>query len=221
MILLGIDLILVAFIFYGMTYTTTTCFLYTWLLTIGSGLCLSSVFVKSYRIFRIFRNVEAKAILISDKALFYFTISVLVIEIGLLSIYSFVSGLLGPEVIQSTNDLYYKYRICQVPSDAIQLAFTILIYSFNAFILISVALLAFLTRKIDNSYSEAKSMAYAVYCTLLFQIIFLPLVYTSTDSTDSAMTRYVITGIIILCTSYMIIIFLFSSKIYELIKSKR
>lgn len=219
MILLGIDFILVGFIFYGMTYTTTTCFLYAWLVTLGSGLCLSSVLVKSYRIYRIFKNVEAKALTISDKDLFYFTGIIITIEIILLSIYSFVSGVLGPVVIQSTSDIYYKYRICQVPSDAIQITFTILIYSFNVSILISVSFLAFLTRKIDNSYSEARSIAYAVYCTLLFQIIFLPLVYTANDSTDCAITRYTVTGIIILCTSYLIIIFLFAGKVYKLLKS--
>lgn len=220
MILLGIDLVLIGFIFYGMTYTTTTCFLFAWLLTIGCGLCLASIFLKSYRIFKIFKNAEATAVSISDKDLFYFTGAVIAIELILLSIYSFVSGILGPEVIQSSSDIYYKYRICLVPSDAIQICFTILIYSFNALILFSVALLAFLTRKIDNSYSEARSIAYAVYCTILFQVIFLPLVYTASNSTGSAITRYAVTGIIILCTCNMIIIFLFGEKVYELIKSK-
>ena len=145
----------------------------------------------------------------------------MILEIILLSIYSFVSGVLGPKIIQSGSDIFYKYRICSVPSEAIQITFTILIYSFDALILISVSFLAFLTRKIDNSYSEAKSISYAVYCTLLFQIIFLPLVYTAGDSTDSAMTRYIVTGIIILCTSYLIIFFLFTGKVYELIKSKK
>lgn len=221
LVLIGIDMILVGFIFYGMTYTTTTCFLYTWLVTLGCGLCLSSIFAKSYRIFRIFKNSAATALSISDKDLFYVTGVVLVIEIILLSIYSFSSGILGPVVVQSTSDIYYKYRVCLVPSRAIQITFTILIHAFNIIILILIAILAFLTRNIDNSYSEARSIAYAVYCTILFQIIFLPLVHTSKNSTDSAMTRYIIIGIIILCTCYLIMIFLFGEKVYKLLKNKK
>lgn len=216
LILLGLDFILVAFIFLGMTYTTTTCFLYAWLITIGCGMCLANIYVKNYRIYRIFKNPEAKALSISDKELFTFTSVVMFVEIVLLSIYSFSSGLLGPKVIQSSNDIYYKYRICRVPSDTVQIALTIIIYTFNMGILLCVAVLAFLTRHIDNSYSEARRVAYTIYSALLFQIIFLPLLYTAGDSTGGAMTRYCVTGIIVLCSSYLTMAFLFSDKIYQL-----
>ena len=218
--LLGIDLIFLALIFYGLTYTTFICFAYAWSLAIGSGLCLANIFIKSYRILRIFKNPQAKALSISDRELFVFTALVVLVEIILLSIYSFSSGLLGPQVIQSSHDIYYKFRICLAPSKAIQICFLIIIYTFNLFILLAVALVAFLTRKIDNSYSEARGIAYTVYCTILFQIVFLPLFYTSGDSTGSAMTRYTLNGIIILLTCYFSMIFLFCGKIVQKYKQK-
>lgn len=219
--LFGIDLILSALIFYGLTYTTFTCFAYAWTLAIGCGMCLSNVFIKSYRIFRIFKNPEAKAVSISDKEIFVFTAAVVIVEIILLSIYSFCSGLLGPQVIQSSKDVYYKFRICLVPSKAVQLTFLIIIYVFNLTILLAIALLAFLTRKIDNSYSEAQGIAYTVYCTIMFQIIFLPLFYASGNSTGSAMTRYTLNAIIILLICYLSMIFLFSGKIARKYKQKQ
>jgi len=221
LIILGMDLIFISLIFYGLTYTSATCFLYAWLLAIGVGLCLSSILVKSYRIYRIFKNSEATALILSDGKLLKFIGLILFCEIVLLSLYSFVSGLLGPVVIQSSSDVFYKYRICLVPSPAIQVAFLLLIYLFNFLILISIALFAFLTRKIDDSYSEARGIAYAVYCTILFQIIFLPLLYTTQDSTASAMTRYTVTGIIILGNGYLLLIFLFGEKLYKLMRKKK
>lgn len=221
LIILGMDLIFISLIFYGLTYTSATCFLYAWLLAIGVGLCLSSILVKSYRIYRIFKNSEATALILSDGKLFKFIGLILFCEIVLLSLYSFVSGLLGPVVIQSSSDVFYKYRICLVPSPAIQVTFLLLIYLFNFLILISIALFAFLTRKIDDSYSEARGIAYAVYCTILFQIIFLPLLYTTQDSTSSAMTRYTVTGIIILGNGYLLLIFLFGEKLYKLLRKKQ
>jgi hypothetical protein len=217
-ILLGLDLIFIALIFYGLTYTTATCFLYAWLLAIGVGLCLSGVLVKSYRIYRIFKNSEATALIISDWKLGKFVILVIICELGLCSLYSFVSGILGPVVIQSSSDIFYKYRICLVPSEAIQFTFLLLIYLFNFLLLISISVFALLTRKIDDSYSEARGIAYAVYCTILFQICFLPLVYTSQDSTGSAMTRYAVTGIIILGNGYLVLTFLFGEKVFRLQK---
>ena len=219
--LLGIDFIFSAVISYGTTYTTLTCFYYAWALTIGCGLCLANIFIKSYRIFRIFKNPKAKAISISDTELLVFTAVVLISEIVLLSIYSFSSGLLGPQVIQSSHNIYYKFRICLAPSKAVQLCFLVLIYSFNLFILLAIALLAFLSRKIDNSYSEARGISYTVYGTILFQIIFLPLLYTSGDSTDSSMTRYTLNGIIILLTCYLAMIFLFCDKVIQQFKQKQ
>lgn len=221
LILLGLDLIFSSQIYYGMTYTTFTCFMYAWTLALGSGLCLSNIFVKIYRIFRIFKNPKATALHISDQDLLILTSIVLGVEIILLSIYSFSSGLLGPRVIQSSSEIYYKFRICLAPSEAIQKCFLILIYSFNLLILLSIAVLAFLTRKIDNSYSEARGIAYTVYTTILFQIIFLPLFYITGDAAGSAMTRYTLNGIIILLTCYHSMIFLFYDKIYGQFKLKK
>lgn len=218
LILIGIDLVLVSLIFYGLEYTTATCFLYAWLLAIGTGLILANIFVKSYRIYRIFRNTEAVALSIPEQQLFAFICGVLLVEIGLLSIYSFASGLLGPQVIQSSSDIYYKYRICLVPSQGLQLSMLISIYLFNLAILLSVALLAFLSRGIDNSLSESRGIAYTVYNTLLFQLTFLPLIYTAQDSAGSALVRYALTGMIILFSCYTALTFLFYDKIVAIFR---
>lgn len=214
--LLGVDLVLVSLIFSGFTYTTWTCFSITWNLVIGCGLIIGGMLAKSWRIYRIFTNTRAQAISVSDAQMFAVIGGVMVIEVCLLAVYSFPSGLLGPEVVQSSSDIYYRYRTCVVPSPGYQLAMTITFYSVNGLLVLALALLSFATRKIDANYSEARVTTITIYAIITQLLIFLPLIYLSTNSTDCAQVKYAVTAIIEILASWCLMGLLFLPKIWRI-----
>lgn len=215
-ILVGIQLILCSLIFAGFTYTRWTCFVIAWSLLLGCGLILGGMLAKMWRIYRIFTNSEAKAVQLSDAKVALITGAVVLVELVLLTLYSFPSGLLGPEVIQSTSDVYYRYRICKVPSHGYQLAWVIVIYVVNGIFVAALAVLSFLTRKIDSSYSEARSTSTAIHSVLSSLLTFLPLIYTSHNSTNSILTQYTVTGIVELLSVYCLLGAIFITRLWPI-----
>ncbi len=218
---LGIDLLFNALISSGVTYTTSICFSITWSLLLGCGLIIGGMLAKTWRIYRIFTNPDAKAIQLTDKRLAIIASFVVALELLLLALYSFPSGLLGPKVVQSTSDIYYRYRICMVPSEAYQLTWIIIIYAVNGTIVVILAILTFLTRKVDAAFSESKSNSLSIYTIISLLIIFLPLLYTSQDSTNSIITQYTVMGIIILCSGYFLLLVVFMPRLWPIIARRR
>lgn len=215
-IILGINLVLVSLIFSSFTFTTWTCFVIAWSLLLGCGLIIGGMLAKSWRIYRIFTNPDARALRLNDSKVALITGSVLVMELVLLVLYSFPAGLLGPQVFQSTSDIYYKYRICTVPDAGYQLAWLIVIYTANGLIVLSLAWLSFLTRRVDSAFSEAKSTSLAIYTCTALLLIFLPLLYTSQNSTNSILTQYAVMAIVVLCSTACLLGVIFMPRIWPI-----
>jgi hypothetical protein len=217
LVLVGCDMVLSSLILLGFTYTTATCYLMAWQMALGPGLIIGSMLARSYRIYRIFTEKKrADSIRLKDSHLMWIVGGVLVGEVILVAIYSFAGGILVAEVVQSDSDVYYKYRVCSSPSSGVQLGLLIVLWVYNLILLLCLAVLAFLTRGVNAVYSEARGLALSVYSCITLLVIFVPLIYTSVDSTDSIEVQYAVTGMVVLLSVGGVFVFMYGPPMYRL-----
>lgn len=221
LILLGIFLCVASQIFWDVTQSTATCVIKVWLLAIGFGLIMGNLLAKTYRIFKIFNNARVTSLVIRDIDLLKFTGSVLLLEILMLCIYCFPSGLPKPTVYQSTSDSLLKYIQCAVPSSALQLTGTIILFCVNFVLVLGAVIIAFLTRNVDSAFNESLYIAYVVYIYLVVSIVLLPLYYTAGDSRSSQSRKFVLRTVGVLIPMFFTLGALFAPKIRLVLKSKK
>lgn len=221
LILLGVFFCVSSQIFWDVKQSTATCVIKVWLLAIGFGLIMGNLLAKTYRIFKIFNNARVTSLVIRDVDLLKFTVSILLLEILMLSGYCFPSGLPRPTVYQSTSDELLKYIQCAVPSGALQLAGTIALFCVNFLLILGAVTIAFLTRNVDSAFNESLYIAYVVYIYLVVSIVLLPLYYTAGDSSSSQSRKFVLRTVGILIPMFFTLGALFAPKIHLVLKGRK
>ena len=222
LILVGIDLCLISQIFWTVTQSGFTCFVKIWLLAIGFGLIMGNLLAKTYRIFKIFTNVQVTQLVMKDTDLLKFSIVIIAVEIILLCVYCFVGG--GtPNVIykQSLSDSLLLIIECSVPSSFIQLFGQISLLVFNGLLILCGVVIAYVSRHVESSFNESQYIAITVYIYLLVIIILLPLYYTAGDSSSSVTRQYILRNLSVLAAMYFTLAALFVPKIYNIYKTKK
>lgn len=222
LILIGIDLCLLSQIFWAVSQTGFTCFTKVWLLAIGFGLIMGNLLAKTYRIFKIFTNVQVTSLVMKDTDLLKFSIVILAIEIALLSVYCFTGGgTPKPVFIQSTSDSLLLIIQCAVPSSFIQLLGQISLLVFNGLLILCGVVIAYVSRHVESSFNESKYIAITVYIYLLVVIILLPLYYTAGDSGSSVQRQFILRSISVLAAMYFTLVALFVPKLIVLYDTKK
>lgn len=221
LMLLGIILCITSQILWDITQSTLTCILKIWLLAIGFGLIMGNLLAKTYRIFKIFHNARVTSLVIRDVDLLKFSAAIIILEVILLSLYTFTSGLPTPIIIQSTSDSLLKIVKCEVPSSFVQTGGIIWLLGVNFLLVLAAVIIAYLTRNVDSAFNESRYIAYTVYIYLLVTIILLPLYYTAGDSSSSNSRQFIIRTIAVLVPMFFTLGALFLPKIYLVNKAKR
>ncbi|PJF18437.1 GPCR, family 3 domain-containing protein [Paramicrosporidium saccamoebae] len=221
LMLFGIILCICSQIFWDVSQSTWTCIVKIWLLAIGFGLIMGNLLAKTYRIFKIFNNARVTSLVIRDVDLLKFTAAIILLEIILLCLYTFTTGLPTPVVIQSTSDSLLKIVKCQVPSSFVQTGGTIWLLGVNFLLVLAAVIIAYLTRNVDSAFNESRYIAYTVYIYLLVTIILLPLYYTAGDSSSSNSRQFIIRTIAILVSMFFTLGALFAPKLYLVYKTKK
>lgn len=198
LMLFGVLSCLISQLFWSINQSVTICILKIWFMAIGFGLIMGNLLAKTYRIYLIFNNKTLKSVVIEDKLLMYFSLSVLVLEILFLSIYTFTGGLPSPVVYYDQFDNLNAYVQCSVESDFVQLWGIITILLLNGILIICGGVVAFITRKIDSSYNESKHITSVTFLYILSCALAIPLYYTSPASLNGCKTQFLIRTIAIM-----------------------
>lgn len=168
---------------------------------------------KTYRIFKIFNNIRVTSLVIRDTDLLLFSGLVLLGEVILLSIYTFVSPFPEPVVIQSKSDSLLQFVECRCPSSSIQVGLLISLIAYNALLVVAGVVIAYLTRNVDSAFNESQYIAITMYIYLLAGIILIPLYYTAGDSRSSIDREFVLRCLGITLSMYFTLVALFVPKI--------
>lgn len=198
LMLIGVLSCLVSQLFWSIGQSVTICILKIWFMAIGFGLIMGNLLAKTYRIYLIFNNKTLKSVVIEDKTLIYFSLSIMLLEIIFLSIYSFTGGLPSPVIFYDTFNPLDAYVQCRVDSDFVQLWGIITILLLNGILIICGGIVAFITRKVDSSYNESKHIASVTFLYLLACALSIPLYYSSPETVYGCKTQFLIRTIAIM-----------------------
>lgn len=221
LMLFGMVLVYIGLVLWTVDQTQLICILKIWTVIIGFGLIIGNLLAKTYRIFKIFNNIKVTTTAIRDRNILECSFAILLMEILLLSIYTFVEGLPNPTVVISSTDPLYSYVVCEVGDDDFQTAMTIVIVIFNVILVLCAGVIAFLTRHVDSAYSESNYVGYTVYCYIILAIITFPLYFTGGDGTGSATRRYIERSLSLLLAMSFTWLALFAPKLRTIYQEKK
>lgn len=195
--------------------TPFICGFYVWLGHLGYSLMLGTLYVKTWRVDKIFNNKQLKTLRISDKMMY--------IRLGVLCVSSLIALIIMTavdpfHVVYSSGGTTTKgiityvtyYKECSQPSTwilSLLLAVQIIILGLGA-------LLAYKTRNVADAFREAKSIFLAIYCVILVGLIAIFLIYGIALNPNAYMAVLVVA--ISLCT-FVVVSVLMIPKFYVIL----
>ncbi|KAJ3037246.1 Gamma-aminobutyric acid type B receptor subunit 2 [Rhizophlyctis rosea] len=143
-----------------------------WFFAIGYALVLGSLFVKTYRIDRIFRNKEI-GFKIADAQLFGLLGGIVAVEVVLLLMLQFWLG----DPNQTTDvviDMSTGWTVKQVSCPKVHIVPSVLLYVWNAGLILVAAIFSFRTRKVSSAYNENIFTVAAIGVISIVSIVIVP-----------------------------------------------
>ena len=206
-VLFGLFLVNVSGIIIATGVYNTSCYLYIFFFYIGEAILTSGIIAKEYRIYKIFSNRKAVAVEIPDYKLFLIIFCV--------SFYFFLLCCLGivgdlhAAIRQSKTNQFYLFVRCVFKNKTWTVFMAIFVPVSLTILRIAAGVMAWLTRRVNSHYSEAKPVVAFVVIFLVLDISFTPLIESLKDGTDSAVikTCLILVAIAITVTSGLILLF--------------
>lgn len=186
----GVLMALTGMIFSCLASSTAICILEYMFLYGGLSLLISGMVAKTYRIYRIFSNRKAIALVIKDWKLIVFMLLVMGYFLLLIGL-SIIAGF-GSYTFQSPSNPYYFFTSCNFASGTWRLIFRILLaLSLLALIIVAVVL-GVLNRNVPSSFGNARAIYISSVVVIIVYIIFESLYHITGSSTDSETIKFVI-----------------------------
>ncbi|KAI8800367.1 7 transmembrane sweet-taste receptor of 3 GCPR-domain-containing protein [Cladochytrium replicatum] len=152
--------------------TSWKCALETFLIPIFFALILGCLILKNWRVYRIFNNANRGKMAISDAGPLI-GVGVLLAPELILAI-AWVSAAPKYPQLRAVNSQVAAY-VCASDQPHVDSTFLGLFYAYNAILLITCAVLAFLTRNVSDAYSETSMIGYSVYNACGTIVVLVPL----------------------------------------------
>ena len=212
-VLLGTIFVLIGGIVLSTDVNDASCIIFLLFCNIGLAMSLGGLVAKSYRLYRIFYNRSANAVVISDLNLLLI-VFIIALYFALICTVSLIDGY-GAAISQSSSNRFYLFYECTCDSEFWQTFLTIFC-EVSFILLLFVALgYAWVTRKIVSAYSESQAVTALVLFYLCLDICFLPLYYVMGSGTGSAVYKTIIKLFYIFLTTSLTLILLFYARFYD------
>ncbi|KAJ3053246.1 hypothetical protein HK097_004723 [Rhizophlyctis rosea] len=147
------------------------CFGTYWFFALGFGLVMGSLFVKTYRVDRIFRN-KKMGFSLPDIQLFGYVLFIELVEIAFLLVLQF--KLDDPSYERKITIPLTDYAVTQKSCPVSSQVGPILLYVWNAFIILMAAVYAMRTRKVQSAYNENIFTVAAIALISVISIVIVP-----------------------------------------------
>ncbi|KAJ3101062.1 hypothetical protein HDU96_010137 [Phlyctochytrium bullatum] len=197
------------------------CLAEAWLLPVGCAVVNGMMVSKTFRILRIFDNPRAEVFRMTNADVFGYMLAILSPNVLVLLVWS----LYDPPVpavawnrARVDGDGAGNYIYCSSRGAAAQRGFVLVLYIYNALVLAVLAVLAWLTRKVDALYSESKYIGYFVAVTITVAAVIIPILYVL--PTD-LVTAYLFKSIAILVVAAVASVSLLGVKFYTIFRTRR
>lgn len=185
----------------------------------GIAFIFGALVAKHYRIYRIFCNSSATAVIIQEWKLYLF-ILLLWLYFMFLASMLLVAGFGAYTIVSDTNP-FYIYVACRCNSALWNTFFKILFTLSKVLVVILAAILAFLTRKVPSSYSESHQIAIISYTIIAFGIVLAPLYFIMGNNTDSQTFRFLIQSVLVTIGLAAVLFILCLPILYQVYRDRR
>eukprot|EP00004_Rigifila_ramosa_P006697 TRINITY_DN1761_c0_g3_i1.p1 TRINITY_DN1761_c0_g3~~TRINITY_DN1761_c0_g3_i1.p1 ORF type:complete len:1039 (-),score=298.59 TRINITY_DN1761_c0_g3_i1:161-2905(-) len=185
--------------------TESLCLARIWMSFLGYIIFLSNLFVKSWRIWRIFDNKSAKRVVITNSTLLMFFALFLAVDVVLLGIWS-IADPPQPNILFGDPSSW----TC-ASSSATGSIFSLALYGYIYLLLVFGAFLAFSIRNVKvSSLNESRHIAFSIYNVL----VILTLVLIVGSSLRDQKSVFIVTALGDLLITWGILGTLFVPKLY-------
>lgn len=184
LILIGMILSLISVIMWCIKPSTITCILEIWTFVIGIDIIIANLLAKTYRLYKIFHG-KRQAIIkgVSDRDMLVMSSIIICIDVVLLLIFTFISGLPGPVVVHLESNFLYSYTVCRDGSITVNNAIIDILIVLDVIILFFCTFSAYQIRNIDERFNESTRIAIIVYFISMIATIAIT-VYHSVENTN-------------------------------------
>ncbi|KAI8903943.1 7 transmembrane sweet-taste receptor of 3 GCPR-domain-containing protein [Powellomyces hirtus] len=178
-VLMGSMLVIIAVFLQQWELNTARCSASMWMLATGFGLAVGCVFVKNFRLHRIFNNPRLRADALSFSYLGRQLAIILAFEWLLLAIWTGVSP---PGKMLTTSGNGQAYAACSSENSIVQSAFSALLIIYNAGLLIANIAVGFLNRNLREDFSETQYISWASYNIIICAALGIAVGYIGIDN---------------------------------------
>ncbi|XP_057309265.1 metabotropic glutamate receptor 3-like [Hydractinia symbiolongicarpus] len=209
MILLGIGLTFACPLTYLTKPTVASCTFRGTLPGLAFLKCYAPLFLKTNRIYRIFRNAKtsiSRPSLISPQSQLFLLLGIVFIQLLLAGVW-FASKMPAPSQVVSDKSLITLH--CKGDTSSILLLLNL---ALSVIFMIACTILAFKTRHFPKNYNEAKFIGITLYITCVTWSIFLPTYFLATGQEEAFIKEYLMCGVCIV-NGYVTLVGLFGQKI--------
>lgn len=223
LMLVGIIMVSLSIILFTVEKTVFTCNAKMWILALGYGLILGNLLAKTYRIFKIFSNINVSTTAIKDRDLLLFSAAILFIYTLSLCLYSFAGGIVKPTIVYSEIHPLTSFLVCtSVESgDAKEIVAVSFLMVVGGSLISLLAIVAYLTRNIDSAFNESMYIAGVVYLYVIIFLATMPTYTVSRGSENSDAVGYYEITISTFLAMLSTLVLLFGPKLYYLWKDYR
>jgi len=148
------------------------CFGTYWFFVIGYAFIMGSLGVKSYRVDRIFRNKKT-SFKLSDSKLYAIEGVIVLGEVVIMLIYQFaLEDSSWEQTIEAIPGLMVSQKHCPIPNGVAP----ILLYVWNAALILFAAIFAFRTRNVNSAFNENIFTVAAIGLISIISIVIVPVI---------------------------------------------
>eukprot|EP01102_Stenamoeba_stenopodia_P007697 TRINITY_DN2170_c0_g7_i1.p1 TRINITY_DN2170_c0_g7~~TRINITY_DN2170_c0_g7_i1.p1 ORF type:complete len:1056 (+),score=240.70 TRINITY_DN2170_c0_g7_i1:52-3219(+) len=184
------------------------CVLRGWLLVLGTSLIFGSLFVREWRLLRIFRNAKVGRKIFTNKDLAIGLALIVAINLVVLIVWTAVAPPYRTEKIKTGSEDEITYE-CDVsfPSSV----FVIILIVLQALLLAFNCIVSFLLRNVPSSFNESKHIAFTVYNSAIMIAVAITLIVVFNDDKTAVL---IILALTVLFGCFVTLVVLFAPKIY-------
>ncbi|ORZ33105.1 7 transmembrane sweet-taste receptor of 3 GCPR-domain-containing protein [Catenaria anguillulae PL171] len=193
--------------------SSATCAARTWLLAIGLCTVLSSITLKTWRIFNVFGNRRMRVgNKLSTRRLMTMVGLLLALDAILLAIWTAISS--PAEAVTEVSATTFTYS-CGVASSDAATVLSILVIIYHAVLLVASVFLSYKIRNVASEFNESKYIGLATYnmtlaCIIVIPVVFLPINFRA---------QFIIKCILILCATIGVMGLLVARPVIEAISA--
>ncbi len=189
--------------------TESACSAFAWLINLGLEMTFVPLFLKMYRIYRIFSRKKLKVVKITDTRLSVYGLILITFDILVMATWQGTNPLrpIVTHVYSGVNDQQY------LQCNTTDYTYVSLLGAEKAVLLLFGCVMSFSTRKVSGTFNESTSVAWSIYNTILATVILLPIIAFVNALGD---TLIILVLLMILWIGVSIYCFIFVTKMYAI-----